>query len=70
VIGAILDGAGRLLAGLVTAAKPTPAGRAAREVRRLRKAHARAVDRGEHAKANALREQLDSAEHYLASVTP
>ena len=70
MIGAILDGAGSLFARAVVALKPTPAGRAAREVRRLRKAHARAVDRGDHAKANALREQLDSAEHYLASVTP
>jgi hypothetical protein len=70
VIGAILEGAGRLLGSVIEAARPTPAGRAAREVRRLRRAHARAVARGEHSKANALREQLDAALHYLASVTP
>jgi hypothetical protein len=70
VIGAILEGAGSLFVRAVVALKPTAAGRAAREVRRLRKAHARAVDQGEHAKANALREQLASAEHHLQSVTP
>ena len=70
MIGPLLNRAVDLVVGGIAALKPTPAGRAAREVRRLRKAHARAVDKGEHAKANALREQLDSAEHYLASVTP
>ena len=70
MIGPLLNRAVDLVVGGIAALKPTPAGRAAREVRRLRKAHARAVLYGQHAKANALREQLDSAEHYLASVTP
>lgn len=69
MIGAILEGAGRLLGSVIEAAKPTPAGRAAREVRRLRRAHARAVARGQTEKADALRQQLENAEHYLASVT-